>query len=109
MPVAEAAFAAAQELYLLAVVCHLAEEFSGFGIEHHCSAGHFNDLVLAVFTETASGRTALSVSGEDMPAVAQGEECPHVFVATQYHMASASAVSSVGATFWHIFSAMEMA
>ena len=47
MPVAEATFASAQKLYLLAVFGYLADEGTGFGIKYSSAYRH---LYYAVFT-----------------------------------------------------------
>ena len=104
----EAAVAAAQELYLLAVVCHLAEEFAGFGIENNSSAGHVDNHVLSVLAKRAATGTALAVAGKNVAAVSERQQGPHVAVATEYYMTATAAVTPVRTSFGNIFCSVEM-
>lgn len=109
MPVAEASATATEQLHFLPVVGNLAEVFAGFGIKYHGSARHFYHHVVAVLAEAASAGAALAVSGEDMAPVFQRKQRPHIAVAFEYDMASATAVATVGAPFGYIFGTIEMA
>ncbi len=109
VPVAQAAAAAAQQLHELAVVGHLREVLAVFCVVHHRAAGHVDDHILAVLAEAAAGAAALAVAGEDVAAVFQGQQRPHVAVAAQDYVAAAAAVAAVGAAFGHILGAVEVA
>ena len=73
MPVAESPLAAAQEFYFLAVFRHLAKKNRlSLRIEDSGAYGHFDYLVLAVFSRGAVLAAALSVGRKHMPPVAEG-------------------------------------
>ena len=107
-PVAEAAAAAAKELYLLAVLVDLAEKFARLGIKYHRSGRYLDDDILAVLAETAAARAALAVAGKHVAVEFQGQQSPHLLVAAEYHVAAAAAVAAVRAALGHILGAIEM-
>ena len=109
MPVAESPLAAAQEFYFLAVFRHLAKKIACLRIEDSGAYGHFDYLVLTVFSRGAVLAAALSVGRKHMPPVAEGEKCPHVAVAFQDDMSAASSVTSVRSPFRNILRSVEMA
>ena len=100
---------AAKKVYCLAVFGDLGEKFAAVGVVDDGSAGNVDDDIVAVFAERASGASGLAVSGEDMAVIAQRQKRPEMAVATQYDVASATAVAAVGAPFRNIFGAVEMA
>ena len=108
MPVAEAAAPAAKQFHFLTVVVHFAEELAGFGVEHHGARRHLYHGIIAVLTEAAAAASALAVTGKHVAVVFQRQQCPHLFVAAQYHVTAATAVAAVGSAFRHIFGAVEM-
>ena len=109
MPVAQAAATALEELHLLAVVGHFGDVIACLGVEYHGTAGHVDDDVFTVFAEGTAARTTLAVAGEDMAAVFEGQERPHVAVAAEDDMTAATAVAAVGTALGHVFGAVEMA
>ncbi len=106
MPVAESSLAASEQVDCLAVLCHLAEEFAGVGVEDGCAYGHLHNLVLSVL---ALGAARVAVRGEDVAPVAEREQCPEVTVSFEDDMSSAAAVASVGTAFGYILGAVVMA
>ena len=109
MPVAESSLAASEQVDCLAVLCHLAEEFAGVGVEDGCAYGHLHNLVLSVLAVGAARAAALAVRGEDVAPVAEREQCPEVTVSFEDDMSSAAAVASVGTAFGDILGAVVMA
>ena len=109
IPVAQTSAASAQELDFLSVVGHLTEEFAGVGIVNSRSARNFDNAVLAVLSEAAAFAAGLSVGSEDVALIFQVEQCPKVAVTPEDDVSSASSVSAVGASFRHIFGAVEVA
>ena len=108
MPVSESSATAAQKLYLLAVLSHLTQEVAGFGVKHHCAARYFDYLVLAVLARTAVAGSALSVACKHVTLILQRQECPHVFIAAQDYVASATSVATVGTAFGNELVAVEV-
>ena len=108
MPVAQAPFPPLEELDFLAVIGDFAEELPRLGIKYHRSGRYLDDDILAVLAETAAARAALAVAGEDMAAVFERKQRPHIFVSAENHVASAASVPSVGSTFGNIFRPVEM-
>ena len=82
---------------------YIANVFTGFGIVHYRSTGHFDYLVLSVLAETAVLGTRFSVPGHDVAVVAQMQQCPVVAVAAKNYVAASSSVTSVGASIRNVF------
>ena len=108
MPVTKTAATAAQKLDFLAVVGYFAEIFTGFGVKDNGAAGHFYNHIVTVFTERPATGAAATVSGENVAAIAQGEQSPHIAVAFENDMSAAAAITTVGATFGNVFGTIEM-
>ncbi len=108
VPVAEAAFAASEELHLLAVFRNLTDEGSSFGVEHGCAHGHLYDTVFTILAERASCAAALAIGGEYVALITQRQESPHMSVSAQDNVSTAPTVTTVGTPFGDVFSSMEM-
>jgi len=109
MAVAEAPFSTPQQVDFLAVFGDLAEEFARIGVENGSAYGYVDNLILAILAVASAGASRFAVGGEDVAAIAEWKECPHVGIAPEDDVPAAAAVAPVGATFGYILGAVEVA
>jgi len=79
----------------LAITGDFLEEFAGFSIFHDRSQRDFNNLILAVGSETALFSSWLPVTGLDMPLIFQVKQCPQLGITLQNDMSAPAAISAV--------------
>ena len=103
MLVSESAPSSSEQQYHLSVLHDVADVFSGFGIVGHGSWRHVDVPVFAVGTMATAFSAVSSVSGKDVPVVAEMEEGPVVVVTPQIHVSSASSIATVGTSVGLVF------
>ena len=90
------------------VVGHFAEKLAVVGVVDSRTARHFDNAVFAVLTRTATFAAGLSVGSKDVTLIFEVQEGPKIAVTAQDDMASATAVTAVGAAFGDVFRSVEM-
>ena len=76
MPVAQTAATAFEQHHALVMLLHFADELTRLAVIDHRSAGHLNDLVLAVFSERTALTAFAAVCRHDMLLVFQVQQRP---------------------------------
>ena len=106
--VAQSAFASSAEYPLFSRLDHLEEYFFGLSVFYDGAYRHVKIDVCSLFASAERCASAFSAFGADDFAAFEVDEGPELGIGPEDHMASASAVTAVGAAFGDVFCPVEM-
>ena len=108
MPVTQASSSAFEQHDTLTMLFHFGQKLARITIINDRSARHFDNLILAILTETATFATTTTIGRHDMLLVFQMQQRPQITIALKDDMSSTASITTVRTAFWHIFSAVKV-